>query len=166
VQLMHPRLGHGRLCLLFCALFLTLANASASAHAHVPPVPVAYQVFQRAPPASCGVALELTGCAFSDYRGQGPTIFVASDNPKVLEHERGHLYDWNALRDRDRGDFRDLFGRIRDDRWRGLPSEWFAEAYARCSFHTPADRETAYGYDPTPRQHLAACRLIWDVEER
>jgi hypothetical protein len=146
-------MSRGRLWLLIC---VTLIPAPASAH--VPPVPVPYTTLAQTPPDRCGKAV---GCAISSWHG-APTIFWGDGRASTLEHEKGHLYDWHVLRDRDRGRFRNLFGQLNGNRWSDLPSEWFAEAYSRCSLHTPVGRRSGYGFDPTYRQHALACRMIWD----
>ena len=147
-------------CLMILLVFLLGATAGL---AHTAEVPVEFTVVREKPPADCGSGI--TGCAYSDRNNRGPAIFWGDDHQKTLEHEKGHLYDWFVLKNKQRSDFRDIFGKLEGRRWRNLPSEWFAEGYARCAIHMPTGKETAYGYDPTRRQHKEVCKLIWSTEK-
>ena len=84
----------------------------------------------------------------------------------VFYHELGHLFDFRVLNDRDRRQFRRLMGQ-QGRRWawsgRNPPAELFAEAYSWCARFgeiRSIGRFATYGYDPSPRQHRAACLLI------
>ena len=105
------------------------------------------------------------GCVYSDrlsvlYIDERRAIL-----PATLYHELGHLFDWRVLNNRDRRRFKRLVGKSRQG-WfsgRNSPAEQFAEAYSFCSRYRrirSIRAYTTYGYDPSPSEHRAACRLI------
>jgi hypothetical protein len=84
----------------------------------------------------------------------------------ILYHELGHVFDLIVLNRRERLAFKRIMHLPRRRRWFGVeqpPSEWFADGYALCARHRRISRRarrTAYGYNPSARQHAAVCRLI------
>ena len=105
------------------------------------------------------------GCVYSDRLSR---VYIDSRRaalPSTLYHELGHLFDWRVLNNRDRRRFKRIVGRSRQG-WfsgRSKPSELFAEAYSFCARYRRIKSiraYTTYGYDPSPAQHRAACRLI------
>lgn len=111
--------------------------------------------------------LNVVGCYFEQPVGKY-NVFWSDQDPLTLRHEFGHVYDATSLTPASRQAFLTLFrlGGEWEEFRQGVagefsPSEWFAEAYARCGLHYPAYVYTAYGYAPTREQHRAACRIIW-----
>lgn len=119
------------------------------------------------------VTLHLEACPDST-RGEGGCTFVGTTDvwlnepltPRVaLLHELGHQFDYWAMTDAARDEFRQLVGDPRP--WRSAPNsphEKFAEAYGFCARHRRIknlDNTTlGYGYEPTPRMHKMVCALI------
>jgi hypothetical protein len=91
------------------------------------------------------------------------TILFANkaEQKRSLLHELGHDYDRQVIEPRGlRASFAAIFG------WRWTTprsEEWFAQTYALCACNRKLSRMFASGYHGfkiTPRQFLAACRLI------
>ena len=125
------------------------------------------------------VRVDLTGCPWAP-RAHGcvfsnpATIYMrrGAGLRGTLHHELGHLFDFRVLNDRDRARFKRLLGQTAR-RWTSSgdnsPRERFAEAYSWCARYRrirSIGRFTTYGYDPSPRQHVAICRLIRKVAAR
>lgn len=107
----------------------------------------------------------LVGCVFT---ARPRTLYLRREvrAPRlVLYHELGHIFDLRVLNRRERRAFKRIAG-IRARGWYGgelPPSEWFADAYSACAARLKlwrAARPTSYGYSPSRRQHVRACRLI------
>ena len=106
----------------------------------------------------------LVGCVFT---ARPRTLYLSSRvrAPRlVLYHELGHVFDIRVLNGRERRAFKRIAG-IRARGWYGgalPPAEWFADAYGACAAQRRLwhrSRATSYGYGPTRRQHVRACRL-------
>jgi len=85
--------------------------------------------------------------------------------PVTLYHELGHLFDLRVMNNGDRRRFKKIVGRPRRPWYGGAnpTSEWFGEAYAFCARYRrirSVRSYAMYGYNPTPAEHEAACRLI------
>jgi hypothetical protein len=105
------------------------------------------------------------GCVYSNRLS---TVYIDQRRavlPATLYHELGHLFDWRVLNNRDRRRFKRLIGQSRRGWFEGKrqPAEQFAEAYSFCARYRRIKSIRAYatyGYDPSPSDHRAACRLI------
>ena len=113
----------------------------------------------------CPAHPSAVGCVYSDRL----TVVYIDERravlPATLYHELGHLFDWRVLNNGDRRRFKRLVGKPRSSWFRGRnsPSEQFAEAYSFCARYKrirSIRAYTTYGYDPSPAEHRAACRLI------
>lgn len=144
------------------------------------PMPARWQGWARrslVPIVTGRITVSLDGCP-SDRTSAGCVFYNRQSHvylnrrraslPATLYHELGHFYDFRVLNNSDRRRFKRLVGRPRD-RWSGggrLPAEQFAEAYSFCARYRRIKSIrafTTYGYDPSPKQHRAACRLIVDA---
>ena len=105
------------------------------------------------------------GCVFT---ARPRTLYLRHDvrAPRlVLYHELGHIFDIRVLNGRERRAFKRIAG-IRARGWYAgalPPAEWFADAYSACAARLRLWRQarsSSYGYSPTRRQHMRACRLI------
>jgi hypothetical protein len=113
----------------------------------------------------CPAHPDAVGCVYSDRL---TVIYIDKRRavlPATLYHELGHLFDWRVLNNRDRRRFKRLVGKPRASWFHGrnAPSEQFAEAYSFCARYRrirSIRAYTTYGYDPSPSEHRAACRLI------
>jgi hypothetical protein len=127
----------------------------------VPIVPGRIKISLR----GCPAHPKAVGCIYSTRLS---TVYLDRRRavlPATLYHELGHLYDWRVLSNRDRRRFKRLIGKARQGWFTGQrpPAEQFAEAYSFCARYRRIRSIRAYatyGYDPSPREHLAACRLI------
>ena len=125
---------------------------------------------------------EITSCADQE----NAVIWLAPDADRFDRwHELGHLFDAQLLTDADRAWFTPLLGFEPGMPWFGdydafverhdlsatLPGEQFADAYAACAIGLKPQGErrggllvgkwtTAYGYQPTARQHRLICAQI------
>lgn len=84
---------------------------------------------------------------------------------KVLFHELGHTFDLLVMNNADRRAFKKALGIQRRGWYGGLipPGEWFADAYALCAVRKKITRRpgiTHYGYRPSSKRHVRACRVI------
>jgi hypothetical protein len=127
----------------------------------VPIVPGRVKVSLRGCPAHPNAV----GCVYSDRLSAVYLDRRRAVLPSTLYHELGHLYDWRVLSNRDRRRFKRLVGKPRQGWFKGRaqPAELFAEAYSFCARYRrikSVRTYATYGYDPTPSQHRAACRLI------
>lgn len=92
----------------------------------------------------------------------------------IYLHELGHVFDLSGrLTDDDRAAFATLGGQPGRAWWGGLnpPGERFAEAFRLCAEYGAGYRpalvsEWSYGWLPSRRVHLAACRLIRQAMNR
>jgi len=113
----------------------------------------------------CPARPNAVGCVYSTRLS---TVYLDGDRavlPATLYHELGHLFDWRVLNNRERRRFKRLVGKARQGWFRGPrePAEQFAEAYSFCARYRRIKSiraYTTYGYDPSPGEHRAACRLI------
>jgi hypothetical protein len=127
----------------------------------VPIVPGRVKVSLR----GCPAHPKAVGCVYSNRLS---TLYLDRRRaalPATLYHELGHLYDWRVLSNADRRRFKRLIGRPRQGWFKGQgePAEQFAEAYSFCARYRRIRSIRAYatyGYDPSPAEHRAACRLI------
>ena len=111
---------------------------------------------------ACPVVGGGASCTWRERR----TIYWANGKAQTLQHEIGHLFDWYAMTDADRREYR----RINHERgaWEppgggNSPMERFAEAYGWCKTSPggfPANRSTFYLYNPSPRRFQENCRFI------
>ncbi len=105
------------------------------------------------------------GCVYSNRLSR---VYIDSGRavmPATLYHELGHLFDWRVLNNRERRRFKRLAGQGRQGWFSGRnpPAEQFAEAYSFCARYRRIKSiraYTTYGYDPSPGEHRAACKLI------
>ena len=110
------------------------------------------------------------GCVFTKRPGR---LYLAARlrNPRrLLYHELGHVFDLRVLNNAERRGFKRIMG-IRRRGWYGgvlPPAEWFADGYAGCAYRARIrrrQRTSAYGYQPTARQHRRVCLLITRAAE-
>ncbi len=138
------------------------------AQAHTAPIHAPYEVHESTdlvPQGASGFAEWPVGHEWARI------TLLDMDDVETFDHERGHVWDWYHLRDKYRARFQHIFVALTGlDWWQPFgrdnrsPGEWFAEGYMRCSLHLPANYPSAYGYDPTPRQHRKVCRTIWQAD--
>jgi hypothetical protein len=154
--------------------------------AQVPTPDITLTVFQRACPGqplahACVFKGGLRRIYMNPHR-----VNRASFEHRVFLHEVGHFFDFTYMT----GEWRTRFKRSLDlkrrwwwgnkpreekappgpDTW-GPASELFAQAYAHCGLRGPRiehkpPKPMIYEYQPTPRQHKLACRLIDEVPLR
>ena len=102
------------------------------------------------------------------YTNRRRTVYInrrRAKLPVTLYHELGHLFDLRVLNNRERNRFKRIVDRPRRAWYAGAnpTSEWFAEAYAFCARYQrirSIHKYAVYGYNPTPDEHRAACRLV------
>jgi hypothetical protein len=117
-----------------------------------------------------------TSCVRSSLRPR--EMWLHTQDPSQLRwlftHELGHSFDYVLMNDKSRRVFRWITGlghqrRCPAGKWEGPRigsrscMEQFADAYGFCMRHRTITRNTPpgdYGYDPTPRMHLAVCALL------
>jgi hypothetical protein len=113
----------------------------------------------------CPAHRDAVGCVYSTrlstvYIDEGRAVL-----PATLYHELGHLFDWRVLNNRERRRFKRLVGKPNSGWFGGKapPGERFAEAYSFCARFRRIKSirgYSTYGYDPSPSEHQAACKLI------
>ena len=113
----------------------------------------------------CPASRRAVGCVYSTrlrtvYLDRGRAVM-----PATLYHEAGHLFDYRVMNNRDRRAFKRIVHKRRQGWFKGReePAEQFAEAYSFCARYRrirSIERYTTYGYDPSPKEHRRACRLI------
>jgi hypothetical protein len=127
----------------------------------VPLVEGKVRIFQN----GCPGRPRATACVYTKRRR---TVYINRRRavmPATLYHELGHLFDLGVLNNSERGQFKRISDRPNRP-WYRTPNstaELFAEAYQFCARYRrirSVRRYSAYGYDPTPAEHRAACRLI------
>lgn len=102
-------------------------------------------------------------------------VYIASGSSAVgvLNHELGHVIDFNFLTDVDRGRFQAYARKPHAYLWRGLayPTVWwgepnpfgeeFAEAVRMCARSTRfPDSSSVYNWTPTTTTHRRVCRWL------
>jgi hypothetical protein len=122
--------------------------------------------------SACPEGDDVPACAYP----QQAIVYVAPGQGRfVLEHELGHVFDYQRLTPGDRNWFTRMLGLTgvwsQGTGMEGLhsPAERFADAYATCALGWRPDGgqwAVAYGYDPTPRQHRLICAAISRVGSR
>ena len=127
----------------------------------VPP-PGDHQVLEQ----QCPELLTYEGCT---HLSEG-VIYLAArpvERIAVLEHERGHLYDWRFLDDNERVAFRRLvkaparwpwWNRSHDPQ-ADVVAEWFADAYATCSIGR-LEGWPGFWMNPNVGRGRQVCRFI------
>lgn len=132
--------------------------------------PVPPMLVIHAEPCPSGQAV---ACA-SEPTGE---IFVPAETDVFTRwHEVGHIFDFERLAPGDRAWFTRML-RLKGvwDRGTGenhghvSPDERFADAYAACATRMRPDSgswESAYDYNPTPRQYRAICSAIKRIAAR
>lgn len=140
---------------LLLAAFVVAIVAAPDAQAHTATVKA--PVVMQTHPKGCDYefTFEVHGCTYPVDEHGVYLVFVRDLRDRMtVAHELGHVYDWAHLTRPSRAAWSTIFGRPFDP-------ELFAEGYARCENHTPTGFASAYGYDPSRREHRALCRLIW-----
>lgn len=141
------------------------------------PMPARWQRWARnslVPLVEGKVRIHLDGCPARPravaciYTKRRRTVYIDRGRavlPATLYHELGHLFDLRVLNNRERRRFKRIVDRPRRPWYGGSnpTSEQFGEAYAFCARYRrirSVRKYAVYGYDPTPAEHQAACRLI------
>jgi hypothetical protein len=147
-----------------------------AANSKAPTAPWAV-VLTVAPCGGARLGSQPHGCARLTSKGVAEIrVFASRDTEgrrrwlrSLFYHELGHVFDFWAGEERLRGSFLGILGRA-GPWYRGRvgnsPNELFADAYRLCALYGPKASWDQlmdlgwYDWDPTVRQHRAACRLL------